>query len=257
MLIHSATTYFAQKINIFAFFIICMPSLWAYHCTIAFLISYHGHPAKWRAATRFVMRKYELGGVKLKKNIAIIIGHPYPQSYCNALAQAYKKGAANSGADVRILDLGRISFDPNLKYGYHQRTELEPDLLAAQETLRWADHLVWVYPNWWGTMPALLKGFIDRVLLPGFAFKSEPNSFRIQKLLKGKTARLIVTMDSPPWYYRLVLRGAGHHIMKRGILQFCGVHPVRITEIGTVKITSAEVREKWLRKVEELGGKGA
>jgi putative NADPH-quinone reductase len=189
----------------------------------------------------------------LKNNIAVIVGHPYPESYCNALAQAYTKGAADSGAEVRIIDLGRISFDPILKYGYHQRTELEPDLLAAQETIRWADHLVFVYPNWWGSMPALLKGFFDRAFLPGYAFKSKPNSLMTEKLLKGKTARLIVTMDSPLWYYRLALKRAGHHIMKRGILQFCGINPVKITEIGMVKTTSMEVREKWLRKVEELG----
>ncbi|MEK3911784.1 NAD(P)H-dependent oxidoreductase [Paenibacillus sp. FSL H7-0331] len=193
----------------------------------------------------------------MKNNIAVIIGHPYPKSYCNALAQAYTKGAVSSGADVRILDLAQISFDPNLKYGYHQRTELEPDLLAAQETLRWADHLVFVYPNWWGTMPAILKGFIDRVFLPGFAFKSKPDSVMVEKLMKGKSARLIVTMDSPLWYYRLFIRRAGHHIMKSVVLQFCGIHPVAITEMGMVKTTSAETREKWLRNVEALGSKRA
>ncbi|HEY2494429.1 MAG TPA: NAD(P)H-dependent oxidoreductase [Paenibacillus sp.] len=193
----------------------------------------------------------------MNKNIAIIIGHPYPKSYCNALATAYTKGATASGANIRTIDLGRINFEPNLKYGYQKRTELESDLLAAQETIRWADHLVFVYPTWWGTMPAILKGFIDRVFLPGYAFKAKPNSVMIEKLLKGKTARLIVTMDSPPWYYRLALKRAGHHIMKRGILQSCGVNPVRITEIGTMKTSSVEVREKWLLKIEALGRKGA
>ncbi|RED55544.1 NAD(P)H-dependent oxidoreductase [Cohnella lupini] len=187
--------------------------------------------------------------------IALIIGHPYPESYCNSLAQAYARGAAGNGAEVRVLDLGRIGFDPNLKYGYHKRTDLEPDLISAQETIRWADHLVFVYPNWWGTMPALLKGFIDRVFLPGFAFQSRPDSLLVKKLLKGKTARLIVTMDSPPWYYRLVLRRSGHHVMRRGVLQFCGITPVKITEIGTVKTKSAESRTKWLRKIESLGFK--
>lgn len=189
----------------------------------------------------------------MKKNIAVVIGHPYSKSYCNALAQAYVKGATRSGADVRILDLSQMSFDPHLRFGYQQRTELEPDLLAAQHTISWADHLVFVYPNWWGTMPAILKGFFDRAFLPGFAFRSKLNSLLVEKLLKGKTARLIVTMDSPPWYYHLVLRSAGHRIMKKAILQFCGIQPVKITEIGTVKLTSAKTRENWLRKVEALG----
>lgn len=193
----------------------------------------------------------------MEKKIAVMIGHPYQESYCNALAKAYISGAERSGAKVHTIDLSQIQFEPNLKYGYHKRTELEEDLVAAQETIRWADHLVFVYPTWWGTMPAILKGFIDRVFLPGFSFKSKPDSLSIEKLLKGKTARLIVTMDSPPWYYRFFLKRAGHHNMKRGILQFCGVNPVRITEIGPVKTASGEVREKWIRKIQTLGMKGA
>ncbi|WP_256759399.1 NAD(P)H-dependent oxidoreductase [Cohnella sp. WQ 127256] len=190
-------------------------------------------------------------------NIAVIIGHPYPKSYCNALAEAYTQGAATSGAIVRTLELSQLQFNPNLQYGYHKRTELEDDLIAAQETIRWADHLVFVYPTWWATMPAILKGFIDRVFLPGFAFKAKPDSLMTEKLLKGKTARLIVTMDSPPWYYRLVLRRSGHTVMKRGILQFCGINPVRITEIGTMKMKTPEARTKWLQKVQGLGAKWA
>lgn len=189
------------------------------------------------------------------KNIAIIVGHPYSKSYNNALGEAYKRGAVSSGANVRWIALGDLKFDPVLKYGYQKRTELEEDLLAAQETIRWADHLVFVYPTWWGTMPAIMKGFFDRVFLPGFAFQSIPNSLLTKKLLKGKTARLVVTMDSPPWYYRIFLRQAGHHIMKRGILQFCGINPVRITEIGQAKMTSAKIRENWLHKIEKLGAK--
>lgn len=190
-------------------------------------------------------------------NIVIIMGNPYSKSYCNALAEAYRTGASGNGANVRMIDLSTMTFEPNLKYGYHQRTELEDDLLVAQDAIRWADHLVFIYPTWWGTMPAIMKGFFDRVFLPGFAFESKPNSLLTRKLLKGKSARLIVTMDSPPWYYRLFLRGAGHRIMKDAILKFCGINPVRITELGQVKLTSVETREKWLTKVQELGSRRA
>lgn len=185
--------------------------------------------------------------------ITIIVGHPYPDSYCNALAHAYAAGAERSGAEVRLLDLSRMSFDPNLKHGYHRRTELEPDLIAAQETIRWANHLVFVYPNWWGSMPAVLKGFLDRTLLPGFAFKSSPDTLLVDKLLKGRSARLIVTMDSPAWYYRLAVSNAGHRLMKKAVLNFCGIAPVRITQIDKVKIAKRERLEKELRKVEALG----
>ncbi|MCJ8012145.1 NAD(P)H-dependent oxidoreductase [Paenibacillus sp. KQZ6P-2] len=191
------------------------------------------------------------------KKIVVIIGHSDTQSYCHALAQAYIRGAEGSGASVRILDLAAMDFSPILQYGYRKRTELEPDLVAAREVILWADHLVWIYPTWWGTMPAIMKGFIDRVFLPGFAFTSAPDTLIAKKLLVGKTARLLVTMDSPSWYYRLVLKRAGHTIMKRGILKFSGINPVRITEVNTVKLLSTEKRKRWLDQAEAMGAKHA
>lgn len=187
--------------------------------------------------------------------ILIINGHPDAQSYCAALAGAYADGAADNRAEVRRIDVGTLSFNPNLAYGYRQRTELEPDLADAQALIRWADHLVFVYPTWWGAMPALLKGFIDRVFLPGFAFKYRDNSPLWDKLLTGKTARLIVTMDTPPWYNRWIYRHAGHRVMRNNILKFCGISPVRITEIGPVRPSTAARREGWLADARTLGYK--
>lgn len=186
-------------------------------------------------------------------NILVVIGHPDPKSYCSALAGAYTEGAASRLAHIRTLDLSQMSFDPNLKYGYRKRTELEEDLLQAQEAIRWADHLVFVYPTWWGTMPAILKGFFDRVLLPGFAYRYRDNSPLWDKLLTGKSARLIVTMDTPPWYNRWIYKRAGHSVMKRNILNFCGIRPVRITEISPVSHSSEPQRVRWLEKVKRLG----
>ncbi|RKN83970.1 NAD(P)H-dependent oxidoreductase [Paenibacillus ginsengarvi] len=191
----------------------------------------------------------------MKPKVAVINGHPHADSFCSALSAAYAKGAGGSGADVRVLSLSGMTFDPNLKYGYRKRMELEDDLQMAQETIRWADHLVFVYPMWWGTMPALLKGFIDRVFLPGFAYKYRKNSLRWDKLLSGKSARLIVTMDAPAWYNRFVYKRAGHVAMKRATLQYCGVNPVRITEIGPVKSSAPEKRAKWLSAIQKLGAR--
>ncbi|MBY0085576.1 NAD(P)H-dependent oxidoreductase [Brevibacillus sp. M2.1A] len=186
-------------------------------------------------------------------NILVIIGHPDPESYCSALAHAYMKGATGKAAQIRTIDLSQIAFDPNLKYGYRKRTELEDDLKEAQELIRWADHLVIVYPTWWGTMPAILKGFFDRVLLPGFAYKYREGSPLWDKLLTGKTAHLIVTMDTPSWYNRLIYWQAGHLVMKRNILKFCGIKPVKVTEISGVNASAEEKRKKWLEKVKQLG----
>jgi putative NADPH-quinone reductase len=186
----------------------------------------------------------------MKSKILVISGHPDSQSFCSALARAYAEGASESRAEVRLLDLSEASFEPNLKHGYRQRTVLEPDLVQAQQSISWADHLVFVYPNWWG---AILKGFFDRVLLPGFAFKYRENSPLWDKLLKGKSARLLVTMDTPSWYNRLVYGRAGLKIMKRNILQFCGIAPIKITEISPVRGSSDRQRAKWLDKARSLG----
>ena len=92
-----------------------------------------------------------------------------------------------------------LKFNTNLQFGYKKRIELEPDLFEAWEKIKWANHLVWVHPVWWGGLPAITKGFIDRVFLPGFAFQYRENSVWWDKLLKGKTAHIIITLDQPSW----------------------------------------------------------
>ncbi len=107
------------------------------------------------------------------KRIRLINGHPDPESFNFALAAAYKTGAVAAGLDVRELVIRDLQFSPNLRFGYRQRCELEPDLLRAQELIKWANHLVWIYPVWWAGMPGLLKGFLDRTFLPGLPFRNE------------------------------------------------------------------------------------
>jgi putative NADPH-quinone reductase len=187
------------------------------------------------------------------KRILIINGHPDKQSLCNELALKYKKGADSAGAECKLVNLADLKFNPNLGNGYRERTTLEPDLLEMQQEILKAEHIVFVYPNWWGTYPALMKGFFDRILLPGFAFSYRENSPMVNKLLKGKSARLVVTMDSPKWYYSLFRHSPGHHSMKSGILGFCGIKPVNITSFGPVISSNESERMKWIGKAEQLG----
>jgi len=119
-------------------------------------------------------------------------------------------------------------------------------LAAARDDILWAEHLVFVYPPWWGGLPALLKGFIDRVFLPGFAFRYRKDSPWWDRLLAGRSARLLVTMDTPPWYYRWVYRMPGHNQMKRTVLEFCGIRPVRIDGFGPVKGSTPGRRAQWI-----------
>lgn len=190
-----------------------------------------------------------------KKNILIIDGHPDGESYCNALADAYAKGVENSESVVTQLKIRDLKFNPNLQFGYRKRTELEPDLLEAQELIKKADHLVWVYPVWWGSLPAILKGFIDRTFLPGFAFKKREGSLWWDKFLSGKTSRIICTMDQPAWFYKWVNKAPSHTAMKKLTMNFVGVKSVKITAIGPVRLSKDEFRADWLKKVEQLGHK--
>lgn len=189
------------------------------------------------------------------KKILIINANPDKESICAEFAKSYLKGAESAGAACKLVYLIDLQFDLILHFGYRKRTELEPDLMQIQKDILEADHLVFVYPTWWSTYPALLKGFIDRVFLPKFAFKYRENSLLWDKLLTGKSARLIVTMDTPKWYYWLVYKSPGHNSLKKGILEFCGIKPVRISAFGPVKLANEMKRQSWIRKVENLGRK--
>ncbi|UII76246.1 NAD(P)H-dependent oxidoreductase [Flagellimonas sp. HMM57] len=185
--------------------------------------------------------------------IALIVGHPDKESYNYALAQAYKKGAQASGFEIQEIVIQDLKFNPNLQFGYRKRTELEPDLLKSQEILKWASHLVWVYPVWWGSVPAIMKGFLDRILLPGFAFNKRKNSIWWDKLFTGKTARIICTLDQPGWYYKWFYASPSHKAMKKLTMNFVGVKKVGITTIGPIRLSKEAFREKWLKKVKKLG----
>lgn len=187
------------------------------------------------------------------KRILIINGHPDKESFNFSLSDAYERGAKKSAAEIRKINIRELEFSPNLQFGYRKRTELEPDLIEAQEMIKWADHLVWVYPVWWGSYPAIMKGFIDRVFLPGFAFKKREGSVWWDKYLTGKTARIISTLDQPPWFYSLINGKPSHSAIKKLTMQFVGVKKVKFNTIGPLRLSKQEFREKWLAKIEKMG----
>lgn len=187
------------------------------------------------------------------KRILMILGTPKSDSFCHAIAEAYTSGARGKGHVVRQLRLADLQFDPILREGYGQSQALEPDLLEAQRHIHWAEHLVFVYPVWWGGVPALLKGFFDRIFLPGFAFKYRNRSQLWDKLLVGRTADLLVTLDTPPWYFRWIYGAPAHRQMVRTTLGFCGIKTRRLAEFAPVRPSSEEQRQRWLRRAESLG----
>ena len=186
------------------------------------------------------------------KKVLIINGHPNKQSFCNAITEAYYKGSSFAGNKVEIIHLQELNFSLNLSYGYSQRTELEPDLIMAQQKITWANHIVIIHPVWWGSVPALLKGFFDRVLLPGFAFKYRENSPLWDKLLAGKTGHLIYTTDTPIWLYRYFFMAPSVNQVKKRVMQFCGITPVKVTAIAPIRKSTQKFREDRLAKIEQL-----
>jgi NAD(P)H dehydrogenase (quinone) len=165
------------------------------------------------------------------KQVLIINGHPDKQSYNYALSEAYLKGASKTDAILTQINIADLDFNPNLKFGYRKRTELEPDLLEAIEKIKKADHIVWVFPMWWYGYPALMKGFIDRTFLPGITFQPIEGKAIPKKLLKGKTARIIITADTPKWYDSLFMKSPAINQFKKGTLEFCGISLVKVTYI--------------------------
>lgn len=189
------------------------------------------------------------------KKILIINCHPNKESYNFGLADAYKLGALSVGAEVQEIVIAELNFNPNLQYGFQKRTELEPDLLAAWEKIQWCEHMVWVHPVWWGGLPAIAKGFIDRLFLPGMAFKYRENSVWWGKLLAGKTAHIITTLDQPSIYYWLAFGRPSVNMLKKSVLEFCGVSPVKVTYVGPIRKSTDEFRGKGVKQVQELGRK--
>lgn len=185
--------------------------------------------------------------------ILIINGHPNKESFNRALAAAYEDGALKSGASVSMIHIGELQFNPNLQFGYTKRMDLEPDLLDSLEKIKAADHLVWIHPVWWGGMPAIMKGFIDRLFLPGIAYQYRENSIWLDKLLSGKTARIITTLDQPGWYYRLMYGRPSVNQLRKSTLEFCGVKPVKLTYLGIIKTSKPEQRQKWINQIYKLG----
>lgn len=186
--------------------------------------------------------------------VLIILGHPRRDSLCGAMADAYREGAERAGIEPRLLALSDLQFDPDVRVDSPEYQPLEPDLQRAQEWLAWAEHLVFVYPTWWGTMPARMKGFLDRMVMPGEAFRFYgPGATQWKGLWTGKSAQLITTMDTPPPVYRWLFRAPGTHAMRNATLGFCGVKPVRTLAVGPVRTSDDALRRKWIERARRAG----
>jgi len=190
------------------------------------------------------------------KKILILNAHPYEKSFCNAISQYYYQGAKEGGFEVKIINLRSLQFDPVLHGGYSEKTELEEDLMQQQYLINWSDHLVIITPIWWASVPALLKGYFDRVLLPGFAFKYGEKSPIPEKLLDGRSATVIYTQGAPFWYSFFLTGDCFWNALKKGVLEFCGFKPVKRVVFDSIQQSTAKKRKQWLTKAYNMGIKG-
>lgn len=184
--------------------------------------------------------------------IAIVVGHSQRATFCEALGEAYQKGAAGAGHDVQLFVLAKLNFDAILREGYFREQPLEPDLRAACDAIKAADHLVLIFPLWLGTLPAILKGFLERILQPDLIRLRNANDNN-WKILAGKSARVIMTMGMPGLIYRFWFGAHALRMLKRNILYFMGVRPVRSTIHGMIEMVSDEKRLQWLKETEAMG----
>ncbi|WPU63572.1 NAD(P)H-dependent oxidoreductase [Peredibacter starrii] len=190
------------------------------------------------------------------KNILIVNGHPSKTSLSGKLAEAYYEESNKAGFKVEIIHLGDLEFDPVLHEGYRVIQELEPALIEAQAQIKSAHHIVFVTPVWWGSIPALFKGFIDRTFLPGFAFKYRKGSSLWDKLLAGKSARLIILSDGPTWWNKFVYKDPAVNMLKKSTLEFSGFK-VDVTKFGDIKNRNDQSIQTLIHKVQKLGTSGS
>lgn len=189
------------------------------------------------------------------QRILLIQGHPdaVTPHLCHALADAYSQGAETAGHTVRRVSVAQLDF-PLLRSAHAWETGALPaSLQPAQNDIAWAQHIVLFFPLWLGDMPALLKGFLEQVARPGFAFKPHGDNPYSEKGLTGRSARIVVTMGMPALLYRWYFRAHSVKSLERNILGFVGIAPVKETLIGMVDKLDDVGAQKWLNKLRQLG----
>jgi putative NADPH-quinone reductase len=189
------------------------------------------------------------------KNILILDGHPDPSAarLVHALADAYRQGAEQGRHHVQVVRLADLTFPLLRSQADYEKEEPVDAVRQVQHLVEWATHVVIFYPLWLGSMPALLKGLLEQMMRPGFAFSTRKLGRSPVKYLSGKSARVVVTMGMPAFLYRWYFRAHSLHSLQRNILKFVGFRRVRSTIIGSAGSMTRAQREAWLQNLHDMG----
>jgi len=192
--------------------------------------------------------------------ILVIVGTPLPNTLARATADAYLRGLGES-AEVRVIDLAHDPIPAHPATTADLRaadglTHLDADIQRYIADVDWAQHVVIAYPQWWGTQPAALKAFIDRVFIARHSFAYD-DGLLPKRLLTGRTARVFMTMDSPRFWNRLVYRNASETSLTKAVLEFCGIKVRGVHRFGPVRTSKAPARATWLDRAEKAGRQDA
>lgn len=196
--------------------------------------------------------------------ILVVIGTPLAGSLNHALARSYADAARAGGAEVRVVDLARddVPRHPSLRDELRMpRTDadmpLADDVAAYIDDVAWADHLAFFFPQWWGSYPAVLKAWIDRVFVSGFAFRYRERGSLWDKLLTGRTARIVMTMDSPGIWNAWTYRDAAIRSLRSATLQYCGIRVRGVTRLAEVRHRTDAHRTRWIDGMASFGATDA
>lgn len=196
--------------------------------------------------------------------IAVVIGTPLPDSLNHALAARYAQAARDAGAEVRVIDLAAQPIPPHpnalaqLQAREGSATEHLPEEVAeSMRTIEWADHVALFYPQWWGTYPAAFKAFLDRLLVPGFGYKHTGQGLGWDKLLAGRTGRIVHTMDSPTLWSGILYGDSAIRTVRRATLWYVGIRTIGVTRLAKVRTSTPELRDRWIERMGRYGAADA
>lgn len=195
--------------------------------------------------------------------VLVVFNHPYEGSFCNALLNSVMNGLTSANHDIDLIHLDKDNFDPVMRAKDLQafalaRTEpekaqqrLDPQVLQYKQRIEQADHIVFLFPIWWELMPALMKGFIDKVIFPGIAYQYKDTGLGMYSLLDNlKGVTMITTMNTPSFAYRLLFGNAIKKAMLLGTFWKIGVKNRKWINYAQVKPASDKKRSRWLNELE-------